>query len=46
MVDLVRYRAPVGPLGTLAERLLLDHYMPQLIRRRNTWLKTELESKD
>lgn len=44
VVDTVRYRAPLGPLGTLAERLVLDRYMQQLIRRRNAWLKAELES--
>ena len=43
MVDTVRYRAPLGPLGTIAERLVLDRYLQQLIRRRNAWLKAELE---
>ncbi|MFC7593882.1 SRPBCC family protein [Terrabacter sp. GCM10028922] len=44
LVDTVRYRAPLGPLGTLAERLVLDRYLRQLIRQRNAWLKAELES--
>ena len=44
MVDTVRYRAPGGPIGALAERLVLDRYMQQLIRQRNAWLKAELES--
>jgi ligand-binding SRPBCC domain-containing protein len=46
MVDLVRYRAPLGPMGTRVERLVLDRYLPHLVRRRNAWIKAELESKD
>jgi len=43
MIDTVVYRAPLGPLGRLAEVLVLDRYLPRLLRERNTWLKTSLE---
>lgn len=42
MTDHIRYQAPYGPLGTTAERLVLDRYMPHLIRRRNAWLAERL----
>ncbi len=43
MTDNVKYSAPLGPLGHLTERLVLDRYMPHLLRRRNAWLKSALE---
>jgi ligand-binding SRPBCC domain-containing protein len=45
MVDVVRFRAPLGPLGAVADALLLGRYMPHLLRRRNDWLKRTLESR-
>ncbi|WP_144763234.1 SRPBCC family protein [Curtobacterium sp. 9128] len=42
MVDEVAFRAPLGPLGFLAERIVLARYMPALIRARNASLAAEL----
>ncbi len=44
MTDRIEYDAPLGALGRLAERLILDRYMRRLIERRNLWLKQALES--
>lgn len=38
MIDRIEFQAPLGPLGWLAERLVLGWYMPQLIRKRNQFL--------
>lgn len=38
MVDKIHFSAPLGPLGWLAERLVLGWYMPKLIRIRNEYL--------
>ncbi|MFS8100739.1 SRPBCC family protein [Lentzea alba] len=38
MRDVVEFAAPFGPLGRVAERLVLDRYMPRLIRLRNEHL--------
>jgi ligand-binding SRPBCC domain-containing protein len=43
MIGVVGYRAPFGPLGTMAERFALNTYMTNLLRRRNNWLKNQLE---
>jgi ligand-binding SRPBCC domain-containing protein len=43
MRDVVEFAAPLGPLGRLAERLVLDRYMAQLIRQRNEHLRTAAE---
>jgi ligand-binding SRPBCC domain-containing protein len=45
MIDLVDFQSPLGPLGFVADRLVLDHYMPHLLRQRNAWLKTTLEAR-
>jgi len=45
MIDVVEFQAPLGPLGSIADRLVLDHYMPRLLRRRNSWLKATLEAR-
>jgi len=45
MTDVVEFDSPLGPLGSLADRLVLDRYMPHLVRQRNTWLKTTLEAR-
>ena len=39
MRDIVDFAAPLGPLGTIAEFMVLDRYMPRLIRIRNVHLK-------
>lgn len=44
MVDVVRFRAPLGLLGSMAERLVLNAYMTRLLRQRNDWLKRTLEN--
>lgn len=43
MTDVVRYRSPIGPIGVLADRLVLERYMARLLTQRNDWLKLELE---
>jgi hypothetical protein len=44
MTDVVEFQSPLGPAGWIADRLVLDHYMPRLLRHRNTWLKASLEA--
>ncbi|WP_144714870.1 SRPBCC family protein [Curtobacterium pusillum] len=44
MVDEITFRAPLGPLGLLAERLALARYLPHLIRERNASLAAELQA--
>lgn len=43
MVDNVRFRSPVGPVGAVVDRLALNRYMTALLRQRNVWLKHALE---
>jgi ligand-binding SRPBCC domain-containing protein len=43
MTDTVRLTAPFGPLGRLAERLVLVRYMRNLIVARGGWLAAEAE---
>ncbi|PWK87842.1 ligand-binding SRPBCC domain-containing protein [Lentzea atacamensis] len=43
MRDVVEFAAPLSPLGRLAERLVLDRYMAELIRQRNDHLRTVAE---
>jgi hypothetical protein len=45
MTDRVQFQSPLGLLGSLADRLVLDRYMLHLLRQRNTWLKTTLEAR-
>lgn len=45
MSDVVGFQSPLGPLGYLADRTVLDRYLARLLRRRNTWLKTSLEAR-
>lgn len=42
MVDAITFRAPLGPLGLVAERVALARYLPRLIRTRNRALAAEL----
>ena len=44
MTDLVRYRAPFGLLGRLAERVFLDRYLRVLLERRAAHLRSLAES--
>lgn len=43
MVDIVDYQAPLGPVGMLAERLLLGRHLRALIALRNHQLVTMFE---
>jgi ligand-binding SRPBCC domain-containing protein len=43
MIDRVEYGFPLGPLGLVADQLVLGRYMPHLLRQRNAWLKRSLE---
>ncbi|WP_415854523.1 SRPBCC family protein [Sinomonas sp. G460-2] len=44
MRDVVEFAAPLGPLGAIAEAVVLKRYMPKLIRQRNEYLKAHLAS--
>jgi len=44
MVDNIEFEAPLGPLGRIAERLVLRSYLPKLIVERNDFLRTDLEA--
>ena len=46
MTDVVEFRSPLGLLGSAADRLVLGHYMPHLLRQRNAWLKKALETRN
>jgi ligand-binding SRPBCC domain-containing protein len=46
MRDVFRYAAPLPILGLIAERLVLDAYMRNLLRERNAIIKQVAESKD
>jgi ligand-binding SRPBCC domain-containing protein len=39
MTDRFEYRAPLGPLGAIAERLLLSRYLRRLLTARAAYLK-------
>jgi len=43
MVDRSRFDAPLGPIGSLGERLLLASYLQRLIAVRGCYLKAEAE---
>ncbi|WP_354004701.1 SRPBCC family protein [Ruania suaedae] len=44
MIDQVAFAAPFGPLGRLAERLVLARYMRTLIETRNEWLRRQVRT--
>jgi ligand-binding SRPBCC domain-containing protein len=44
MRDIVDFTAPLGPLGTIAEFIVLNRYMPRLIRVRNDHIKAAAET--
>jgi ligand-binding SRPBCC domain-containing protein len=44
MRDVIDFAAPLGPLGIIAERTMLDWYMPRLIRVRNDHVKATAEA--
>jgi hypothetical protein len=45
MTGIVQFQSPPGAAGSLADRLVLDHYLPRLLRQRNAWLKATLEGR-
>jgi ligand-binding SRPBCC domain-containing protein len=44
MVDVVEFGSRFGPLGEIAELLVLERYMTRLLRRRNACLKAALDA--
>jgi ligand-binding SRPBCC domain-containing protein len=44
MTDVFDYTSPLGALGRLVDRLLLDQYLEHFLRTRNTLLRTLAES--
>ncbi|GAB3437415.1 SRPBCC family protein [Flindersiella endophytica] len=44
MRDIVEFAAPLGPLGAIAEFIVLNRYMPRLIRIRNDHVKAAAEA--
>ncbi len=42
MRDVVEYSSPAGPLGRLADALVLTRYLTDLLERRNRWLAEHL----
>lgn len=45
MTDVVEYEAPVGPIGRLADRVVLTSYMTRLLERRSRWLVEALAAR-
>ncbi len=45
MTDAVEFGSPLGPAGALADDLVLDRYLRQLLSKRNGWLKSTLEAR-
>jgi ligand-binding SRPBCC domain-containing protein len=43
MKDLVVFRSPLGPLGSIADRLVLTRYLTRLLSARNLVLKRAAE---
>jgi len=46
MIDDWEHEAPFGPLGRLADRLVLGRYMRRLLETRNAALRREAEARD
>src|SRR6266508_5480058 len=44
MTDLVIYRAPLGPIGWLVERIFLDRYLRSFLERRAAHLRALAEN--
>ena len=43
MIDRLSFDAPIGPIGRVVERLVLDRYLQKLIMQRGRHIKTEAE---
>ncbi|WP_187261935.1 SRPBCC family protein [Pontibacter beigongshangensis] len=44
MTDIFDFTSPLGLLGSLADKLLLEHYMTRLLRKRNQVIKEYAET--
>ncbi|TXK50519.1 hypothetical protein FVR03_04875 [Pontibacter qinzhouensis] len=44
ITDIFDYTSPLGLLGTLANKLFLEHYMTRLLTKRNQVLKAYAET--
>lgn len=44
MVDTLAFQSPLGWLGWAVDRLVLERYLSDLLRRRNEYLKARLEA--
>ncbi len=44
MMDIIDFRSPVGLVGRMVDRLVLERYMAKLIKERNDFLKTAAEA--
>jgi ligand-binding SRPBCC domain-containing protein len=44
MTDVVDYRSPLGPIGSLVDRVRLERYMVELLERRTEFLRQAAES--
>jgi ligand-binding SRPBCC domain-containing protein len=44
MTDTVDYRSPLGPIGSMVDRIRLEHDMVELLERRNEFLRVAAES--
>lgn len=44
MIDVIEFRSPGGPIGSLVDRAFLARYMAKLIAQRNVWLRQTLEA--
>jgi ligand-binding SRPBCC domain-containing protein len=44
MLDVVDFRSPLGPIGSLVDRLRLEQYMTDLLERRNEFLRVAAEA--
>lgn len=42
MLDQIDFASPVGPVGRVVDRVVLERYMTRLIEQRNAWLRAEL----
>ncbi|MCX4549886.1 SRPBCC family protein [Streptomyces sp. NBC_01387] len=43
MRDVIEFASPLGPVGYIADRILLSRYMPHLIRGRNAYLASTFD---
>jgi ligand-binding SRPBCC domain-containing protein len=46
MMDVMEFEAPLGPLGSLVERVILKPHMRALLQRRNECIRQVAESED